>query len=361
MPRQLSLLLGLSYVVTLTCGVTMGMLALSGCGGDDNGDDSAGSDDAAGQSSNRSSNGSRENGSLARTGPYVDDNNRKWVAPGIPYDVWYQNPLQVAALEGNAATIPSSNGGAESISESPAAAGDTTAGTDGGKNWKDVVSGQDLDDEVKKITNRFRANLQTLASYNSSYLELPPHVATMAALAAIASEHPEDIRWKENAGQIRDLSASMLAEKLMRGAKSYKQVNDPFLQISDILRGSPPPGLPEPAEGNDMSQFAEFGLLMKRLDIGSKWLQVNVGTADALKENGEDIKHEAGVLAALATAITTEGYGFDFDDEFCGYAQGLVDGCKKMTDAVNTGSFENYQLGFSQINQACDKCHGTYK
>jgi len=344
----------------------MGLISLSGCSnGHDkdsaSADQASSSNDADGGSSVDSDGRTGRNSTVAQEGPYVDKAGRKWLESGFPYDVWYQDPLDVAALEGNK---PAGGGGDPRPEDLPKEHDPPpmTVPSGDGLNWKDVVAVDVIDNEMKKIANRFRAKLQTRATFFKSYLELPPHMATMAALAAIAHEHPDDIRWKKNAKQIRDLSSIMLSEKLKRDPKSYKRVNDPFLQISDILSGSPPADLPDPQAGNDLSEFAEFGLLMQRCEVGMKWLQVNVGTTDALQDNGDDIKHEAGLLALLVTAISTDSYGLGTDDEqFLGFVKELVDGCHKIADAVESGNLDNYQLGFSQVDQACSKCHNKYR
>jgi hypothetical protein len=336
----------------------VGMFALSGCGGDD-----AAKDDAAADGGETGATGSSDSPKVSRNGTYVDEGGRKWLAKDFPYDVWYTDPLAVARQEGKVAdpgvgdpgTKPE-NGGEKTTDPMPA----SNSGS-GEINWKDVVAASVLDVEMKKINNRFKAKLLTVATFNSSYLELPPHVTTMTALSAIAAQHPDEVRWKKNAKQIRDLSASMLTEKLQRGPKSYKQINEPYLNIGDILSGSRPGGLAEPNEDDAMVEYVDIGFLMKRLDIGKKWLLVNVGSEEALKENAEEIKHEAALMSALLTVTTTEGYGYFEDDDFKAFVKTMIDGSKKVSEAVDTGSFDNYQLGFSQLSQACDKCHSTYK
>ena len=363
MRQRKTVALGMSYVCVFACGLTVGMFAISGCGGDEGTKDDSASDDAVSDGGETGSTGGSDSPKVAKNGTYVDEDGRKWLAKDFPYDVWYTNPLAVAKQEGkvpdpgvgNPGTTPE-NGGTKTTDPMPAS--DSGSGE---INWKEVIAASVLDEEIKKINNRFRAKLQTVATFNSSYLELPPHVTTMAALSAIAAQHPDEVRWKKNANQIRDLSASMLTEKLQRGPKSYKQMNEPYLNIGDILSGSPPGGLAEPNEDGAMVEYVDIGFLMKRIEIGTKWMQVNVGSEEALMENADDIKHEAALLGALLTVTMTEGYGYEEDDDFKAFAKGMMDGCKKVTEAVGTGNLENYQLGFPLIDQACTKCHGTYR
>jgi hypothetical protein len=335
------------------------MFTLSGCDGDDAGGDDAATD--GGESSSRGGVGSTK---VAANGLHVDDTGRQVFADGFPLDsLYFPDPLAVANQVGKVANPDAVSPGTtpENGIEDPATPMPASDSGSGEINWKDVVAASVLEDEIKKISNRFRSKLQTVATFNSGFFELPPHAATMAALSGIAAQHPDDIRWKKNARQIRELAASMVIEKLQRGPKSYKQFNEPYLTISDILSGSPPGGLPEPNEDDALAEYADFGLLMQRIKIGQAWMQVNVGTENALKENAEELKHEAALLSLLMTVTMTEGYGFEEDDDFKAFAKGMLNGCTKVTEAVETGNFENYQLGFSLIDQACTKCHGTYR
>ena len=361
MRQRKSVVLGMSYVFVFTCGLTVGMFTLSGCGGDD-----AGGDDAATTTDGAKSTATDSSGStkVAANGLHYDENGRQVFADGFPLDsLYFPDPLTVARQEGKVVDPDAGDPGttSENGSENPATPMPTSDSGSGEINWKEVIAISVLEDEMKKITNRFRSKLLTVATFNSGFFELPPHAAAMAALSGIAARHPDDIRWKKNANQIRDLAASMVVEKLQRGPKSYKQFNEPFLSISDILSGSPPGGLPEPDADASLADYADIGLMMKRLNIGKNWMQVNVGTEAALKENAEEIKHEVAVLAALLTVTTTEGYGFADNDEFKAFAKEMIDNCKKVAEAAETGSFDNYQIGFSQMNQACDKCHTPYR
>ncbi len=300
--------------------------------------------------------------------PAVEEkkDDRKMI-DGIPYDVWFDNPLGIAG--NNQAVAPVSLPGATvagSANPAPekmkaADGGGSAAETTGGVDWKKIIPMPILESQVKDIRNRLTKNMQSVGTYNTSYLELSTFTSTLAALAGIATEHPEDVGWKKNAKYIRDLSASFSEEPLMRGAKSYRKIQIPYEQIIDILNGSAPAGLPDSPEKKPLSDVASMGDLMKRADIAYNWLKSNVGNANALKSEKEKAIQEAHILAAISKIITTEGYGYFDDEGFLNYANPMAEACLKMVEAANSDNYTQFDEGLSRIYKSCTECHSEYK
>ena len=295
----------------------------------------------------------------------IEKKDDRKMIDGIPYDVWFENPLAVAG--NNQAVAPVSLPG-NSIAASPNSTPDsgkmkTPAGQSpapevaGGIDWKTIIPMPVLESHVKDIRNRLTKNMQSVGTYNTTYLELHTFTSTLAALAGIATEHPEDVGWKKNAKHLRDLAASISAETLMRGSKSYKKIQIPYEQMIDILNGSAPAGLAESPEKKPLSDVAAMGDLMKRADISYKWLKSNVGSADALKSEKDKVIQETHLLAAIAKITTTEGYGYFDDPEFLNHANPMTEACLKMVEAANSDDYPQFDEGLSRIYKSCTECH----
>ncbi|MFH1299608.1 MAG: hypothetical protein ABIK07_01010, partial [Planctomycetota bacterium] len=288
---------------------------------------------------------------------------------GIPYDVWFENPLAVAG--NNQAVTPVSLPGntvaASPTTPAPAgemktpAAQSTTPAPAGGIDWKTLMPMPVLEAQVKDIRNRLTKNMQSVGTYNTTYLEIPTFTSTLAALAGIVAEHPDDIAWKKNAKQLRDLAAKISAEPLMRGAKSYRDIQVPYEQIIVILNGSLPAGLSDAPEKKSLSEVASMGDLMKRSDIAYKWLKSNVGSADALKAEKEKVIEETHLLATVAKIITTKGYGYDDDKGFLGHANPMSEACLKMVEAAKNDNYPQFDEGLTRVYKACTECHSEFK
>ncbi|MEX0704306.1 MAG: hypothetical protein WD069_19555 [Planctomycetales bacterium] len=295
----------------------------------------------------------------------VDADGRKWYGQ-VPVDVFFADPLAIAAnAQPVAATSAAANGAdavppvqttvSPAVPAAPVKPGPATA------DWADAIAAELLDAEVKKIVNRLNEKLQTVGTYNSSHLELPPHIHTLAALSGVAAQHPGDIRWKDKAKFIRDLAGKMGEEKLQQGPKSHKALQEPFEQITVLMSGSEPGDLPDAPAQRPFSEVAEFGYLMKRLEIGSTWLKVNVGGDEALKSNKDDVLREASVVAAIGRIVVGEGYGYEDFEDFQGFANDLVEGSRQIVTAAQADNFAEYDKGINRVYKACQECHTAYR
>ncbi|QDU15174.1 hypothetical protein CA11_29940 [Gimesia maris] len=293
------------------------------------------------------------------------DDGRKMI-DGIPYDVWFDNPLAVAGNQQSVTPValPGNTVAATPTNPAPATemkTADTPAAASGGADWKTIIPMPVLDSLVKDIRNRLTKNMQSVGTYNTTYLELPTFTSTLATLAGIASEHPDEIGWKKNAKYLRDLSAGISSKQLMRGAKSYREIQIPYEQMIVIMNGSLPAGVPDSKDKIPFSDVASMGDLMKRIDIASKWLKSNVGNADALKSEKEKVIEEAHLLAAIAKVITTEGYGYVDDNGFLGHANPMQEASLQMVQAAKDDNFPEFDKGLTRVYKACTECHSEYK
>ena len=350
-------------------GSSLALLLLTGCGGGDSVKvdepeaENTGGDEAA-KSAQASTNSSGvSNPAPASTGGNLvrKQSGTTWIGQ-IPVDVWYDDPIGVASTSGQVTppTQVANTTPATSPPETPANTTPMPAGSSGGPDWKRIIPAELLDAEVTTIRNRFNTDLQTVGSFNSSYLAIPPHAATLSVLAHIAGKHPGDLRWKENAKYIKHLAGKMNEEKLRRGPGSQKPLKLKFDNILEILNGSVPATLKAPPDNEPISELAAIGLIMKRLETGSKNIRVDGGTADGMKSNADKIKQEAAVMGAL-TQVLLDGYGFEGDDGFAKYVKTMVEATEEVRDSVQNEQFDKFELGVSKIFQACQQCHSEYR
>ena len=284
----------------------------------------------------------------------------------IPYDVWFDDPVGLA--HSNTATVAPTTvqtpaGGLATSTEQPSA-GPTEAGTTAASDssdWSTIISADALQAEVKNIRNNLNQKLKTVGRYNASLFEIPAQTATLATLAGIASSHSGEISWKERARYIRTIAATMHAEKMQTGPKFQRPLLEKFEQIDEMLSGSLPGGLDEPAAEFEFSDLAEMPLVMKRMEIAFNKMKTEAGSEDKFLENGDMIQHESAILGAMMKAVLSEGYGYSDDADFLGFAKRIQDSARRIGDSVVAGNFETYDAGLSAITKACAQCHTTYK
>ncbi len=285
----------------------------------------------------------------------------------IPYDVWFDDPIGVSGDNKQVAVTTTATPGPSKTTPGmkpeptpePKPKPDSTANAT--IDWKKVIPAEVLNDEVKSIRNRFSGKLRNVGTYNRSYLEFAPFCITLSVLAEVASEHPGDLRWKKNAKIVRDLSALMIAEKLRTGAKSFKQVQIPFEQLTATLDGSPPSEVKKPSDEDSFADVADMGGVMKRMEMLAKFLKDNSGSEDVFTKYKDDLRHRAYILAAMTKALNTEGYGYSDDEVFLKFSNTMVEACIKMAEAAEAEDYKTFDKTLPIINQNCTECHSEYR
>jgi len=226
------------------------------------------------------------------------DSNRstktKWVGD-IPYDVFFDQPLVVAA--DSTSLAPSVGTSATPSQQTPAVEPDQTpttpatstmdpaqaASTAGGPNWQELVDVDVLNEAVTKLRNRLRTNLNTLATYNRNIDAIANDGACLAALAAVAEAHPNAVGWKDKAKYVRDLGYEIYQKADGTGRAAFDATREPFEQIVAILNGGPPPDMP--AEDNvPFDYVADRTEMMKRIKQSYDFLRAEINTEARFKE-----------------------------------------------------------------------------
>ena len=294
---------------------------------------------------------------------YTDAEGRKWFGE-VPYDVFFDDPLGVANdNEPVAMTSPPDMGSASVKTPDPgtkAEANPVTAAASG-DDWPSAITAEELNAEVKAIRNFLNPKLQNTGQYYSNMSMIPHHAATLAALAGVAAQHPGEISWKADALYIRDLAGSMNEKPLQRSPTFQRRLLGLFEQISDTLNRSRPADLEEPDAEASIADYAEMPMLMKRMDEAYKTMKTNAGSEPAFRKNTDMIRRQAAALGALAKVITTEGYGYEDDDEFIAFAKTVMQESRNMVDSTTLESFESFDASMSKAYASCTQCHTGYK
>ncbi len=298
---------------------------------------------------------------------WEDEDGRRYLGR-VPYDVFFDHPLTVAAetRPGDSASTAAvtAESPADNPTVSPSAAEPEPAGgvadssTETG--WTALLPVEVLESEVKATRNFLNQKLQSVGTYNSAVTMIPVKAATLAALAAIAMQHSEDLSWKQDAAYIRDLAASMNDSTLQRGPKDQRRLLAIFENLADTLNRSRPADLVAPDPDTSLSDVAEMRLLMMRMEQAEQRLRSEISESSFASDR-DIVLHESTILAALMRAMTTESYGYADDPDFTGLAMKVIESGQSMKEAAEAGQFEDFELSLSQIAGTCQACHRDYK
>jgi hypothetical protein len=296
----------------------------------------------------------------------------KWL-DDIPYDVFYDQPLAVAAENAAVLTADSSPApGAATADpspsdlESPAARGTTGAADSPAQpidsaavDWQRLAAMDVLHEEVKLLRNQLSTNLQTLASYNRHVEAVALDAVTLSALAGVMSLHPEPLVWKPHALHVRDLAADIAQHATETGREPYSAAQKAFEELLVVLDGGPPPDRPVDTE-RPFADYAARGDLMLRVKRSFDGLKAETSTDAGFKQAAEDAVREASVLATLGGIVTTESYDLVEEPKYVQFAREFVDANVDIAQAASAGQFADFQSAFSRLQNSCASCHGEY-
>ena len=307
----------------------------------------------------------------------VSANGQKTI-DGIPYDVFFDKPLVVAANTqsgevGNSktstvvanASTPTTDSSAATSATPKDPSKDTAAAGGDGLSLKDLIDKDSLANEVKNLRNYLAGKAASVATYNASYLEIPPEAATLSVLAVAVSRYPEEFSWKKNAKYVRDLAAQiaeLTSSDKAKNKNTFDAVAAAFEKIDEILKGSSPAGLPDSPDDKDYGEaISNLVFLMKRIKNSEIILKTSVNNEAALKKEADKVAQEGALLAFMGGIITTPGFGWGGDAEFAKAAQPLREGGKQLVEAAKSGNYPMYDEAMSRIAKSCNECHPKFK
>lgn len=295
----------------------------------------------------------------------------KWIGK-VPYDVFFDQPLVVAADkspvgEGSSTETgtPESPQAAPSTSDSATAAPLPTAGVAseaGGshRDWGKVIPLDLALEAVKVARTEINASLQTVPKYNAGLTTIQQNAALMGMLAIVIAEHPEAANWKAKAKYVRDLCYEIQGKATEKGGAAKQATGDLFEQITTILDGGSPPE----KESKDVVPYVEVAdraEMMKIIDKTMTHLKSNIGDAKRLKEQANEAARDLSVLRALGVMMGDASYDAADNPEYQAFTKAFIDGAALGVEAVKTDKFDEFQTALNRLNTSCNDCHPKFR
>ncbi len=296
------------------------------------------------------------------------DPDHKYV-DGIPYDVFYDRPLSVAAENTNpppttnnmaSTPAPQMNNTGMNSNPLPPKTETTPPATTGSGSWDEVITKDRLIEEVTRIRNTLTANLNSVGSFNRELLAIQIDSATLAALSGIATQYPADFTWKDKAHYVRDMSSEIAVAAEARGRPGFEVAEKNYLNIIEILNGGTPAELPESEAETVFSDVADRNLLMKKISANNDWLRTTISGENELKSKKQDVIARSALIRALGQVVHTKDYVYADEAEYQKFCQELIDGAAQMLEGAETDNYSLFDTGYQLLNKSCNDCHPVY-
>jgi hypothetical protein len=251
----------------------------------------------------------------------------------------------------------------ERVPLTPAASGrGSDAPAADGSHWSKWISAETLEDEVKALQLKISENVTTPAKFKGGgFKDGRRHFTELALLFAIISQYDGDVRWKSNAGGVRDLMARAGFNCKVGTDASYNEAKLRKDDLEQLVRGGSI-SAPDANPDAKWDKIADRPPLMQRLEEAQ---QQRIAPATA--NTGEFSKHadvvlrEAELLAAIGEAISQEGFEFSDDETYVGYAHQMRDAALEIVGAVKGKDYESARAASGKIEKACSGCHEDYR
>ncbi len=357
------------FIRTTACGVILSALSLlvaSGCGGGSSEGTDTGEKKSSSVAKSEKSSGSTSKSSGKESGG--EDSSGQRSIDGIPLDVFFDRPLEVASDQrtgGATPTVAATTADTTGAATTKPAGAPPAAPQSDDVSWSELITAEAINEEARFLRNEIQSRLTNMGSYKKAVLELPVFGSAMAFVADVAARHDGDISWKKNAKYIRVLGAKIAevtSSATAQNRNSYDEVNNAYLTINEILNNNTPAELPEAEdESGDFSEFADMFYLMKRMERGQQWMQTNAGSESGFNDKAPTLARELAMMVILTQAYYSEGYGYSDDEEFRGYLNKLRDAGVGMQKALEEKDFAKYDELRSVAGQQCTQCHSVFK
>lgn len=294
----------------------------------------------------------------------TDAAGRKWIGD-IPYDVFFDDPLAVAAnttpVAGAApAAAAPAMAAATPMPESPPAATPEAVPAGGALDWQSLVTMEQVNNETKRIRNHLTSSLQSLGTYNGNNRELQVDGAVIAALALVVAQHPEEVSWKSNSRFLREYGEKLNETAAALGRESYSSSQVAAEGIEAVLNGNVPADAGDPAATEPFGEAAKRAGVMKRIEKASEWMRANINSEAVFKKELDGIKQEASMIAVLAQIIADESYDSASEPDYQKFAKNLLEGAKAASTAADEKSYPAFGEAINKVTKACAECHASY-
>jgi cytochrome c556 len=242
------------------------------------------------------------------------------------------------------------------------AAGDAGAPDHGKFAWSQIVDGDALATEVKRLAARLAEPLASPSAFKSGgYNACGADFAMLAVVFAVVHEFDGQVRWQGDSAAMRDQFARASANCRAASDESFAEASRCRQDLDDLIRGGRL-GAMASANLETWSSLADRKLLMQRMERGlEEAINPQLSDERAFGRVADDIRHEAAMLALLAEVIDREQFEFWDDDTFVESAQELGAAAGELSQAAAEQDYDAARAAAGRVSQSCANCHAGYR
>jgi len=244
----------------------------------------------------------------------------------------------------------------------PAAASAASGGSSG-PGWKQIISADTLEAEIKNGVLAVADTVGSIGKFNTGHRTTRKVYSVLAVCFAVIADYDDnEVRFKDKAAGMRDAVGRSGFNCKVATQGAFNEAKLRFEDLQSLVRGASV----DVDQGETVVPYndrvANRPPLMQRmedsLDRALKPLTANKGEFEA---NKEKILHEAEVLRMLAKVIQDGSYEYSDDESYLEHAVAIENECANIVTGLKTNNLEQVQSAVGGISKACSACHEFFR
>ena len=257
-------------------------------------------------------------------------------------------PSAESALASNSPPIKTTNAANGKMSEAI-----------GNSIWKEMVSATTIEDLIKESKTRLDGMVTTPAKFSGGVADVRREFTLMASTMAVIAQYPEEIRWQSSAGYAQRIFARMAVNCKVGTQPVFNEAKQRQQDLQNLLKGTKLTGT---ADEVSWAETADRGPSMQILEWALREnLTPATNSEKSFRERKEEILKYAELIAMFGNIIQQPGMNDADDDEYKKFAVAMTQAALDVLRAVRANDAELARTTVGRIDQACNKCHQTYR
>ena len=235
----------------------------------------------------------------------------------------------------------------------------TNAAATGNSMWKEIVSASTIEDLIKESKTRLDGLITTPAKFSGGVVDARREFTLMASTMAVIAQYPEEIRWQSSSAYAQRVFARMAANCKVGTQPVFNEAKQRQQDLQNLIKGTKLNGT---ADEVTWADTADRGPTMQILEWA---LRENVmpatNNANKFRDSQEDVAKYAELIAMFGSIIQQPGMTDSNDAEYKQFAVVMTSAALDVAKAARTNDAELARTAVGRIDQACNKCHETYR
>jgi hypothetical protein len=236
---------------------------------------------------------------------------------------------------------------------------ESTAGE--GSGWKNVVSAETLEDEIKRLKLAFDGLITTPTSFrDGGYTDARQVLTGLAAWMGVIAQYDGEVRWKASAAAARDILAKTADNCKVASEQSFSSAKQRKADLQELLSGSA--SLPPPVESEvAWPEVADHGVLMAYLEeLFTERLKPSSSGSLNPDERAAVIR-DAELIAAVSRILQQPGMVHADETEYAALALSMERAGIETREAMRAEDLPRVREAVGRIGKSCTNCHAEYQ